>query len=159
MLGFVGQEERALDAQCRVAIPKEWRVMIKDSPLYLLPVDGIIQVATNAGFASFLEKARQVSLTDPQGAKALAMFGARAQQCRCDSQGRIQINQKLADYAGLKDTVMLVGAIATMQIWNKDKWTSQQSQLPEEFIYDVVNKIQSKPGDLENALKQALGTK
>jgi len=157
MLGFVGEEERSIDSQGRIAIPKEWRLIIQDSPLYLLPVDGILQVATNKGFAAFMEKARQISLTDPQGARALAMFGSRAQQCRCDAQGRIQINQKLLDYASLKESVIMVGAIATMQVWNKAKWQKQQEQLPEESVYEVVNKIHNSPGNLENALKQVLG--
>ena len=120
---FTGEYEHILDSQRRIAIPTSWRVKGVDNIFYLLPGrHGALQVVPQVVFNELLVKARKVSFADPGASLALARLGAMAQECRCDSQGRIPVPQRLIDYADLKDNAVMVGALTTIQIWSPEKW-------------------------------------
>jgi division/cell wall cluster transcriptional repressor MraZ len=116
----------------------------------------ILQLTTYEFFReNFLERAKSVSLASAEQGLALARFGSRAQDCVCDKQGRVQISQKLLDYAGLKDSAMLVGAVDRIQIWDKARWEASQGD--DESFFDELEKLSAKPDRLTDALRGAMG--
>lgn len=52
-------------------------------------------------------------------------IGENMQICEVDTQGRIRINERLLELAGLKDNLVLRGKFGMAQIWAQDKLPDQ----------------------------------
>ena len=140
---FTGEYEHVLDPQRRIAIPTCWRQKGEDNVFYLLPGrHDALQLIPAVAFQELIQKARKTSFADPSAALALARLGAMAQECRCDKQGRIPVPQRLIDYAGLKDAVIMVGALTTIQLWSPEKWA--RYRMADETVLDEIQKISER---------------
>jgi len=153
---FLGEFEHSLDTQRRIAIPSQWRNSDGGNRFILIPGrNRILQLIPYESFKeNFLSRAKKVSIADAEGARALATLGSRAQECVCDKQGRIQVGQKLLEYAGLKEGVILIGAVSTIQIWDVARWREQP--ISDESYFDEVQKISESPDDFVNMMKGTL---
>lgn len=157
-LFFAGEFEHSLDSQRRIAIPKAWRSSDSDARFFLVPGrHQILQLIPFESFKDFLDKARKIPFANAQASLALARLGSRAQDCKCDKQGRIQVPQRLLDYAGLTEHVVLVGAISTIQMWSPDRW--QEQQIPDESYLDEVQKIGEGHDDMTALFQDLLGAR
>lgn len=152
---FTGEYEHALDSQRRIAIPTCWRQKESENIFFLLPGrHGALQAIPYIAFRELLVKARKVSFADPSASLALARLGAMAQECKCDKQGRIPIPQRLIDYAGLKDAVVMVGALTTIQIWSPEQWN--RFRTADETVLDEIQKIGERSESLIDLLKEKI---
>jgi len=143
---FLGVYEHSLDPQRRLAIPSLWRNPGENRFVLLPGRNKILQLIPYASFReNFLAKASKVSFANAGGSQALALLGSRAVDCICDKQGRIQMPQKLIDYAEIKDAATLVGSVTTIQLWAQDRWA--QNQVPDESYFDEVQRISESPDD------------
>lgn len=138
---FLGEFEHSLDSQRRIAVPKNWRTKEEEGRFVILPArNKSLQIIPFATFNEvFLSKAKKVSFANAEETRALAILGSRAQECFCDKQGRIQISQKLLDYAGLNEKVMLVGSFWHIQIWSPENYSKFLGS--DENFFDEVQKI------------------
>lgn len=154
-LTFTGEYEHALDPQRRIAIPTCWRQKGADNVFYLLPGrHGALQAIPAVAFQDLIHKARKVSFADPSASLALARLGSMAQECRCDKQGRIPVPQRLIEYAGLKDAVIMVGALTTIQLWTPEKW--DKFRMADETVLDEIQKIGERTDSLADLLKDKI---
>lgn len=155
---FLGEFEHSIDSQRRVAIPRQWRQKDGETKFFLVPGrNKTLQLRTYESFKDFLDKARKVSSANAQASLALARYGSRAQECVCDKQGRIQISQKLAEYVGFSDQVVLVGAFSNIQLWTPEGWN--EYQVSDESYLDEVQKIDESGEDFLDVLQETLGKK
>ena len=69
----------------------------------------------------------------PEHQRYLRLFYASAERVEFDSQSRVRIPDRLADYAGLKRDVYLLGVQDHAEIWDKDAWDSYQTTYTPEF--------------------------
>ena len=157
-LNFLGEFTHAVDGQRRVAIPKNWRGD-KDSPTRFFALPGrnnVITLLPNYAFQDFVKQVRKVSFLDAKVSRALANIASKAQELRCDKQGRIALSQYLKDYAQIDGEAVLVGAFTTAQIWSKENWLKQEDDT--EATLDVIDSLFGGGDDLLSAL-QNLGDK
>ena len=149
---FFGEFEHSLDSQRRVAIPSNWRKE-KKTTFFLLPGrHKALQLIPFGTFKETLMKFKKISFADPAASLAFARLGSSGQECECDKQGRIQIPQKLIEQSGLKDQVIMIGALTTIQIWSKENWSMFQKS-DQNDVLDVIQKIGERPDDLMDILK------
>lgn len=149
---FVGEFEHSLDPQRRVAIPSIWRKE-KKTTFFLFPGrHNALQLITVDTFRELLSKFKKISFADPAASLAFARLGASGQECECDKQGRIQIPQKLIEHSALKNQVIMIGSLTTIQIWSKENWSLFQKSNPNDVL-DVIQKIGERPDDLMDILK------
>ncbi|HPN84581.1 MAG TPA: hypothetical protein PK821_04510 [Victivallales bacterium] len=149
---FLGEFLHSFDSQRRITIPSDWRKGAGKGAFYLLPGrHKTIQMIPAQAFSEIISKTRKVSFADAEASLALARLGRMAQMCDCDKQGRIQISQKLYDYAELKDSAVLVGAINVVQIWSQKNWN--RSGGSDEQVLDVIQKIGERPDEIADILK------
>ena len=85
---------------------------------------------------------------------ALARLGSMAQESRCDKQGRFQIPQKLIDFANLKESAVMVGALTSVQIWSPENWNKVRPA--DETVLDEIQKIGERADSLTDILKGKL---
>jgi MraZ protein len=149
---FFGEFEHSLDSQRRVAIPSNWRKE-KKTVFFLLPGrHNTLQLIPFGTFRELLMKLKKISFADPAASLAFARLGASGQECECDKQGRIQIPQKLIEQSGLKNQVVMIGSLTTIQIWSKENWSLFQKS-DQNDVLDVIQKIGERPDDLLDILK------
>jgi len=152
---FTGEYEHTLDGQRRVAIPTSWRSKEGKNLFYMLPGrHGALQLIPEAAFSELLDKARKTSFADPAASLALARLGAMARECKCDKQGRIPIPQRLMEYASLGDSVVMVGALTTIQIWSPEVW--MKFRMADEAVLDEIQRIGERSDSLVDLIKERL---
>lgn len=140
---YTGFHPHSIDAQRRVAIPKEWRKDAGDDAVfYLLPGrNQTIQVLPKELFEQeILDKVRKVSFANADKSQALAMIGAKTSRSSCDKQGRITMTQELMEHAGLEGEAIMVGSFTTIQIMTPERWN--QSSMDTEDVLDQIERIQ-----------------
>lgn len=127
---FVGAHERQLDPKGRVALPAAFRRRLEPLCYLTLGQDKCLNVLTAADFDSdardMLDKVRRGEMSrDEMRAKA-----ARTVEVRVDAQGRINVDEKLREYAGLQpDTpVIVAGAYDRLEIWHPERFDTVSSQ-------------------------------
>jgi MraZ protein len=155
-LFFFGEYEHSLDSQARVSIPSEWRRQHGDTRLILFPGgDRDLLLFPFESFSDFLSKARKVSFANRRIQEALARIGSRAQDCRCDKQGRIKLSRKLLEATGIDGQVMLVGAFTHIKLCSPTVWTAKQE--PDDVYLDELQKINEGGDELTSMLRSLLG--
>ena len=117
---FVGVHERQLDPKGRVALPAAFRPRLEPRCYLALGQDKCIDVLTAEAFElvarDALEKVRRGEM-DRTEQRALA---ASAVEVAVDAQGRINVDEKLREYAGLTldSRVVISGSFDRVEIWD-----------------------------------------
>ena len=142
---FLENFTHTIDSQRRFAIPADWRQKDGDTQFVLLP-------AKNRVIQAILVKARKMSLADSKAMRDLMILASRAMKCTCDKQGRIQINAKLMEHAGLTDKAVLVGSLWLIQIVSPETWDLIEAGGNDGF-FDVMQRINDTPDGLAGVLK------
>ncbi len=80
---------------------------------------------------SFLANLNPVSA---ERRKLTRFFAGSSFDTELDSAGRVTLNQSLLDHAGIEKEVFLVGNIDHLEIWDRDKWLADTSELNAEIV-------------------------
>ena len=153
---YLGEYEHALDPQCRVTLPSDWRNKGGDTNLVMIPArDAALLLLPLDTFLEFVERARKYAIANARMQAAFAYLGSRARNCRCDKQGRIALDRGMLDAIGVKGQLKLIGAITHIRICAPEQW---QTPSPEE-ISGHLSDIQrvSDGGDDRDGLAALLG--
>ncbi|MDX1647083.1 MAG: hypothetical protein R3304_08055 [Longimicrobiales bacterium] len=121
MNGFVGQYEHQMDQKGRVSLPSAFRrevdgdrfVLLQWEPRYLtlLPEEKWREVQGN-----LLEFRR----SEPKAWHSVRAIIANAVEVNTDKQGRILVPASLQNAAELSGTVLLLGNLDRIELWNPD---------------------------------------
>ena len=120
---FVGVHERQLDPKGRVALPAAFRPRLEPRCYLALGQDQCIDVLTAEAFElvarDALDKVRRGEM-DRTEQRALA---ANAMEVVVDAQGRINVDEKLREYAGLSldSRVVISGSFDRVEIWDPSR--------------------------------------
>ena len=120
---FMGRYDHALDPKKRFTIPSEWRaVMGNPKFVYVMPDprEKCVNIIPPVEMESRLEEIRKKALFDPVLRPVLQKIGACSEMPSVDVQGRIRISDKLLQFANLKTTVAMVGAVRTIELWSPE---------------------------------------
>lgn len=132
---YVGEYARQIDEKGRVPLPSKWRPDADTELLLALPNPiGCITIYPPAMVARLEEKVASVSLGDLAAQKALAKLFSRADTFACDSKGRIKLENRLLDFAGIRSEALFVGGGAVFNIWEPTRF---QDYIEEEKSEDI----------------------
>ena len=122
--GFLlGRYDHALDPKKRFTIPAGWRQILGDPQYVSVMPDNAkkcLNIIPQEVMEAKLAKLREKSFSDPALSRALHIIGANSEQLALDVQGRIRISDKLLQFANLKTTVAMQGAVRMIQLWDPD---------------------------------------
>jgi len=76
---------------------------------------------------NFEEKLKTLPLTNKNARDFVRFFLSGATECEIDKQGRFLIASNLREYANMDKEVVIIGVGTRIEIWNKDKWKSYNS--------------------------------
>ncbi len=141
---FLGTYEPRLDDKGRLILPAKFREQLAQGLVITQGQDRCLYVFPQPEFEKLLADLATTPSAGRQVRDYIRMFASSASDSVPDKQGRITINQKLRDYAGLDKDLAVVGVGTRAEIWDKKAWerylaTQEEaySQTAEEVIPGV----------------------
>ncbi len=121
---YAGEFRHNLDAKQRLTIPAKWRFSGDESNLYLAFPDpsGCITVYPPKMVAELKEKLANVSMGDRRSQRAITRLLGAADSFTIDKNGRINLNSRLFEHAGVAKEVVLVGTVNKFHLWNPERY-------------------------------------
>ncbi len=90
-------------------------------------LDGCLFGFSQNEWLSFEEKLKTLPLTNKNARDFVRFFLSGATECEIDKQGRFLIASNLREYANMEKDVVIIGVGTRLEIWNRDKWKSYNS--------------------------------
>ena len=119
---FVGRFEHTLDPKGRLVLPSSFRDEMAVGGYLTQADDGCLALWTEDEFrkeaADMLEQVRTKQIDRHK----LRAFSSGAAQVKPDAQGRIAIAPPLREFAALTKEVVVIGALASIEIWDAARW-------------------------------------
>lgn len=120
---FFGEYRHSVDDKGRLTIPSQWRPEVdsEDNDFLALPslTEPSVTVYPPKMIEQLYERFSQISMGEQQGQRAIRRIMSMAHNFSCDKQGRINLNEKLIQHAGLKKSVVLLGGASKFMIYDE----------------------------------------
>ena len=124
---LIGEFEHSLDVKGRLIMPAKLRDSIGDSFVVTKGLDGCLFAFSMEEWAHFEEKLKSLPLSNRNSREFTRFFLSGAVECEIDKQGRFLIPNNLRETAGLTKEVVIIGVGTRIEIWDKEKWNSYNS--------------------------------
>ena len=127
---FVGEYDRSVDGNGRVALPSTFRDLLGDRCYVTTDAGGFVAITTVANFeadaATLLDEVRGGLLPE----SALRNFGVNSSIAAIDRQGRITLDEPTRAHAGIRpgSQAMLAGAISKLEVWRPSRYATVRGE-------------------------------
>lgn len=123
---FTGTHLRTLDEKVRLAIPKPFRDLLTQgaSPEVVIAPE-TEQALALFSVERFQQRADEVRAQSGNSQKLktyLRLYFSQAATVEIDKQGRIRIPERLVEFAGLRQDVVLLGVNDHVELWDQGRW-------------------------------------
>ena len=153
---FIGEFEYSVDTKGRVNIPAKFRKALPESSEDTFVVTrGSTQNIVAYSLTEWMKKEDEyiaLSTLNPTHRNFIRIQTRHATTCKCDSQGRIAIPQRLPSFANIDHNVLIIGMLSEIEIWDPNTFkTFEQSdfQLSKDDYLQVANYM-SEHGKKQN---------
>ncbi len=121
---YAGEFRHGLDVKQRLTIPAKWRFSGDEAEVYLAFPDpsGCVTVYPPKMVAELKQKLSSISIGDRRAQKAITRLLGAADTFTIDKSGRININARLYQHAGIDKNVVLVGTVNKFHLWNPERY-------------------------------------
>jgi MraZ protein len=121
---FVGAHERQLDDKGRVALPATYRAHLGEHCYLVKGTDKCVEVIPSEAFEQF---GRELIAKVERGDLTLNRQRAMASSAvlvSLDKQGRVNVDEKLREYAdlALESQVVVTGNLTKLEIWSPERY-------------------------------------
>lgn len=137
---FLGTHTPKLDDKGRLILPAKFREQLADGLVITRAQDRCLAIYPMATFEEMTSSMAQAPASVKQVRDFQRMLAAGASDEKPDKQGRITIPQQLRSYAGLGTSVVVVGAINRVEVWDDAAW-EQYSQQQEPAFADMNEEV------------------
>ncbi len=125
---LIGEYEHSLDAKGRLIMPAKIREDIGEKFIITKGLDGCLFGFSQKEWTNFEEKLKTLPLTNKNARDFVRFFLSGAIECEIDKQGRVLIASNLREYGALEKEAVIIGVGTRIEIWNKDKWKTYNSE-------------------------------
>jgi MraZ protein len=128
---FLGTFEPNLMDKGRVALPKKIRERLGGQRLVITIgfEECIFGFAEGNWYEVTKSELNRPLFSDKEGRDLRRKMCSEAIDIELDSQGRFIIPERMIDYAGIKERLVIIGAGDHFEIWDKDKWEEYRSKI------------------------------
>lgn len=134
---FLGQFCHNLDDKGRLIIPARYRdYLAPDGAFVMQGFDQNLIVLPVIKFEQLSQQVNHLSLTDSTARLLKRLVFSTADKVEVDKIGRILLPQFLRQFAGLDDSLVIVGAGDYFEIWSQAAWEKQ---------HEALHEVQSNP--------------
>ena len=124
---LIGEYEHSLDVKGRLILPAKIREDMGDKFIVTKGLDGCLFGFSQNEWSNFEEKLKTLPLTNKNARDFVRFFLSGATECEIDKQGRFLITSNLREYATLEKDAIIIGVGTRIEIWNREKWKSYNS--------------------------------
>lgn len=124
---LIGEYEHSLDVKGRMILPAKIREDMGDKFIVTKGLDGCLFGFSQNEWTNFEEKLKTLPLTNKNARDFVRFFLSGATECEIDKQGRFLIAGNLREYANLEKDAIIIGVGTRIEIWNREKWKSYNS--------------------------------
>ena len=124
---LIGEYEQSLDVKGRLILPAKIREDMGDKFIVTKGLDGCLFGFSQNEWTNFEEKLKTLPLTNKNARDFVRFFLSGATECEIDKQGRFLITSNLREYATLEKDAIIIGVGTRIEIWNREKWKSYNS--------------------------------
>ncbi len=124
---LIGEYEHSLDAKGRLIMPAKIREDIGEKFIVTKGLDGCLFGFSQNEWNNFEEKLKTLPLTNKNARDFVRFFLSGAIECEIDKQGRFLIASNLREYSSLEKEAVIIGVGTRIEIWNKEKWKTYNS--------------------------------
>lgn len=129
---FRGSFEHSVDSKGRVSVPSKFRDILSDRYdgrlVLALDYDQCLTVYPLEEWEKLEEKIRNLPMMQKEVKDFMRFFFSSATECELDKQGRILMPPQLRERAGINKTVVVVGIINKIEIWDEKAWAARSTQ-------------------------------
>lgn len=125
---FLGQYKYNLDSKGRIVIPTDYRNILGSTLIVNKGIEKCITIYPEEEFVKQAEKISQLAFTQKVNRSFKRYFLSSAFKKDLDSQGRINLDECLIEYAGIKKECVIVGAGNVIEIWSAEEWEKVEEE-------------------------------
>lgn len=145
---FTGVHERQLDERGRVALPPTFRSSIGERCYLTFGEDACVKVLSEEAFRSEAQKLIAEVDAGRMTRSRQRAFAASVVTVSPDKQGRILLESKLREYAGIdaNSPVTVVGVLDRIEIWNPTQFEHEEAAGKGEMAGPAATSLTVLPG-------------
>jgi MraZ protein len=141
---YIGRYYHALEQKGRLSIPSSFRSLLGATVIVTAGLDGCLFLLDINQWQSLLATTNDRPLTQRQNRDWTRYLANNASQVDLDNQGRILIPEHLRQLANLKTSVVIVGSVDRIEIWNQTDYHAYLDKL-NPHIEDIIESITQQP--------------
>jgi len=126
---LIGEYRHNLDSKKRVAIPAKFRKEIGNKAVIAKGQDKCLFVYPLNEWEKVAEKLSQLPTGSADSRNFVRLFLSGANEVEIDAMGRILIPDKLKEFAGLGEKVVIVGLHKKLEIWSEEGWEEYKNKI------------------------------
>jgi MraZ protein len=135
MAQLLGEFEVPVDSKGRIFVPAEIRRKLppeaSESMVIIHGFDHCLLAYPLDVWDETAEKMRALRQTDPEARMVIRTMLSQATEARIDRQGRAAIPRRLLDRVGIKDQLVVIGALDKLELWEPAQLSSVMSSADE----------------------------
>lgn len=125
---FIGKFYHRLEAQNRLSLPKKFREA-SESWIITRGLDGCLFLFKPADFTAQLQLITERSLTKKTNRDLVRLMANEATEVTPDQNGRIHLPEYLTDFAHLSESVVVVGSLQRIELWDQATYHAYIEQI------------------------------
>ncbi|MEW6749509.1 MAG: division/cell wall cluster transcriptional repressor MraZ [Candidatus Latescibacterota bacterium] len=143
MAQFLGEYEVPVDDKGRIFVPAEFRRKFPPEADDTLVVVRGFDRCLNAYPQNVWEETSRKMLRLPQTERKARMLVrgilSQAAEARLDRQGRANIPRRLLERVGIRDRIVVVGALERMELWEPEEWKRHMEEVDTSLVEVAEN--------------------
>jgi MraZ protein len=129
-LAFRGHYDHSLDAKNRLSIPAKFRAAFSGGVVLAKDPEPCVAVWTPGAHESIIERALAGrNPLGPEYKKISRFFQGNSFELELDTAGRVTLPPPLLSHGGIEKEVAVVGVGDHLEVWSRDRWSSEQTEL------------------------------
>ncbi len=136
-MSLTGTYHRTVDEKQRLAVPKKLKealLLETEYTVYVAPeTDRALTLYSGHEFDRRATRLVELSAQRTEVRNYQRLYYSQAEQVELDAQGRIRLPERLMEFAGIEQEVVLLGVHDHIEIWDRIRWGDFLQQHSAEF--------------------------
>jgi MraZ protein len=129
-VAFRGQFDYSLDAKNRLNVPPKFRAAFSGGLVLAKGIEPCVTIWTPEAFDALTDTYLSGSSPlSPDRRRLTRYFMHNSFDAELDAAGRVTLNPKLVEHAGIEREVVVAGNHDHVQVWDRDRWRADQEEL------------------------------
>ncbi|MFA6814018.1 MAG: division/cell wall cluster transcriptional repressor MraZ [Patescibacteria group bacterium] len=125
---LIGKFYHNLEGNGRISLPKRFRNISK-SWIVTRGLDGCLFLLQKENFQNELNKITKLGFSKKANRDLVRLMTNEAKELTPDKNGRINLPDYLIDFAQLKKSLVIVGSLNRLEIWDQERYHQYLDQL------------------------------